>query len=290
MFSCFLHADSTHQFSLSLNHSHIKYVDGKATFQSISGSGYFKPIQQSAALPYSRTAFYTRTGSFSVSAAQQEWEDMLIIMGGRIFISGDINYYSVSTFLAEHDLPVWGSLRYQYTDEMRYNFADGSVFISPSDSIKQATLGWYLQDTLSIYGVYEKYQQNNYGAGVIKLFNLAEFGFLETQVQISQTDKKEKAPDIQGNVVRNLDVSSEQERAGYVAITYFPFVQTALKLSYQRIEHLNLDLKTNYFSAGIEQYLFDDIRLGFNYTHTDTHFIQTFGDNESYSLSLMFEF
>jgi len=290
LLSCHLQADASHQFSLSLNHSHIEFIDGSAAFQSISGSAYFKPVEKSAALPYSRTTFYTRTGSFSVAAAQQEWEDMLVVIGPSVFNSGDIRYYSAGTFLAKSDLPVWGSLRYQYIDEMRYNFADGSHFNSPSESVKHATLGWYIQDTLSLYAFYSKQEPNNYGAGVIKLFNLSEFGFLETQLQISQTDKKEKIPDTQSNVVRNLDVSSEQERAGYFAITYFPFVQTALKLSYQRIEHLNLGLETNYFSTGIEQYLFDDIRLGLNYTHTDTHFIQSFGDSETYNLSLSFDF
>jgi hypothetical protein len=290
LLSCHLQADASHQFSLSLSHSNIEYLDGNATYRSISGSAYFKPVEKSAALPYSRTAFYTRTGSFSISAAQQEWEDMLIVIGPSVFKSGDIRYYSTSTFLAKSDLPVWGSLRYQYLDEMRYNFADGSHFNSPSESIKQATLGGYIQDTLSLYAFYSKQEPNNYGAGIIKLFNLSEFGFLEAQLQLSQTDKKDKIANIQANVVRNLDVSSDQERSGYVAITYFPFVQTALKMSYQRIEHMNLNLETNYFSTGIEQYLFDAIRLGLNYTHTDTHFIQSFGDSETYNLSLSFDF
>ena len=288
LFSAPLHAENTHHFTLGLSQQAIEYEVGESTYQSISGTAFFQPVQKSMALPYSRTAFYSRTGSFSLVTAQQEWKDMNVVMGGRIFRSGDTNYYSAGIFLAKKELPVWANLRYQYLDERRYNFADGSFFTSPSESIKQVTLGWYIQDTLSIQAIYVNQEQDLYGGSVTKLFNLGNFGFLELSAQLTQTKKQDRV-DLSTNTVRYIGVSSNRERFSTVSVAYFPFVETELWFSYQDVDHRSLGVKTKYLSTGIEHYIFDDVRLGFRYMHKDTDAVETYGNSNTYNVSLSFE-
>ena len=285
-------ANSEHQFSLNLSQGQVDYLEGDASYTRLNASVYFSPLKKSDALPYSRTAFYSRTGSVSISASKTKWDDMQAVIGAKLLETGEAKNYSISTFLAHSDIPVWARVEYLYIDHSTWYFSDESKFESETDSVKAIALGAYLLDDLSMHGLFAKQDDKTYGMGLSKLFKLSSYGFIETRLAWSITKRKneDEYVDIINNTVRNLNISAQPEKNRSIQLSYFPLPETRLSFSYQQIDYDKYDWNDRYYTYSLEHYLSDQINLTLSYTHKKTYFLDHFGEYNDYGLNLGFDF
>lgn len=289
-----VYADSSHQFEINIGSQITKLTasDGDAMFRYVSGTAYFNSVKKSASLPYSRSAFYNKTGSISFSASQSKWKELNTVVSGRVLDRSESKSYAVSTFLAHKDFPLWTSISYSYLDKAKRNFTNGTSDVSEGDSAKYLSLGAYLGNFFSVYGLYLKTEDNSYGVGISKLFNLSEFGFLESVIELSRTDSEDEGVDIQNNVVRNLGNSAINEKSGYFQLSYFPFPETEFGLAYRQVGFDLNHWKNHYYYGFVEQYLNENIAISINYTHKDAYrsYYGNLGNHDTYGLNLALNF
>lgn len=290
MLSAFTFAESSHQFSVNLSRDWVNYLQGDATFSNLNAIAYFTPVNKSEALPYSRTAFYSRVSSVSASIFTANWHDLNSVVAGRVLKKREFKNYSVNTFLAHKNLPIWTQLNYRYLDKDSWHFSDGTHSDSETTSVKEIALGIYLLDDFSIHGFFSKLDDNTYGIGLSKLFYIGNFGFIETNLSYAITDREKIETNIINNVVRNLDISARSEKNSYARISYYPIPQTRLSIAYQQIDYDQSDWKDSYSHASIQHYFTKMFYASLSYTHKETYFTDYFGNYNDIGLSLGFDF
>ena len=290
IFSSFSLANSTHQFSVNFSKNWIEYIEGDASSYYMNATAYFTPVKKSATLPYARTAFYSRTSSASVSANKTKWDDLSSVVGVRVLQKMETKNYSISTFLAHKDLPIWSQLRYRYLDNTSAYFSNDTKSVSDTDSIKDIALGVYLLDHLSINGFFSKQEDKTYGIGLSKLFNIGNFGFIETNLSYAITRRDKIETNITNNVVRNLDIEARSEKNRYLRISYYPIPQTRLSLAYQQIDYDQYDWKDSYSEASIQHYFTKMLHTTLSYTHKEAYFFDYLGEYNDIGLSLGIDF
>lgn len=284
-------AEPSHQFSVDLSSTDVDFdYGGEAISRNLGVTSYLNPVTKTGDLPYASTAFYSRTASISVNASKTKWGSLSTIVGGRILDSGRTKSYSISSFLAHKSLPVWGQLRYTHSDKTEWHFVDGSTSTVDSDSQKELALGAYVTDSLSMHTFFAKKEAKTYGLGLTKLFNLADFGFFETQLSLTRTKYDSVDVSIQNNVVRNLDIPARTEKTGSIQLSYFPVPETRISLGYTKVDLDKSNLKNHYYRVAIERYLTNNINISVNYSHIDAYDRDFFGSYETLGLNLGFEF
>lgn len=281
-------ADSSHQFSVNVGATQLDYEDqGEAKLYSLGGTAYFEAVKKSAALPYARTAFYSRVGSVSLSASKEKQKDLNRISAGRILESIDAKSYSAEVFLAKNNMPIWGLLNSRYLDESTYRFAGGLSPETDTDFIHSIAIGAFIGENLSVHGSYSKQEFATHGIGVSKLFNLEQYGFFETTINYSITESDTEIF-ISNNVVRNLD-NKPSSRNGAIRFSYFPIPQTELSIAYQEFDYDN-DIENRFYLVTLGHHFNNNIKVALNHTSKNAINIDNVGDYKATSLSLGYDF
>tara|TARA_R110002049_G_scaffold22390_10_gene80307 strand:+ start:82 stop:954 length:873 start_codon:yes stop_codon:yes gene_type:complete len=289
--SGFSFAELTHQFSLKLSTSDIEYDnDSEAKNNYAEATVFFIPLIKSASLPYSRSAFYSRTGSVSLSATKSSWEGLNAVIGGRVLKEAETKHYSFNTFLANKNIPVWAELNYQHLDQMDYYFSNGTDIEFKSDSVKAVYFGTYIGESLSIYGFYSKQKDKTYGAGLVKLFDLSSIGFLEAKIELSKTNRNYNDIRIVNDIDLDIPIFRMNERVGYFQLSYFPIPATSLSLAYRQVGFDSGHRKNHYYYADMNHYLTDALQLGIHYSHKDDLDWFSIGGYDVLGLNLGFDF
>lgn len=295
LFSGFSIADSTHQFSLTLDTSKAEYDHtGEARSHSFAATAYFNPINKSVFLPHSRNAFYSQTGSLSISTNRTDRDGLNAVIRGKVLKEANSKQYSINTFLAYKAIPVWTKLSYQYIDEINFYYSDGTEEdveseLKPDTAI---SLGAYIDDHLSFYLTYSKQENKTYGAGIVKLFDLSNFGFLEANIEFSKTDRQHTEILLRNNIeLRNSRLTMNEKNALF-KFSYFPIPTTGFTLAYQQIGFDRDHLKNHYYSVDITHYLTNTVHVGIHYSHKDDDSYDWYqgGNYNDIGLSLGFDF
>lgn len=288
-------ADSTHQFSVNLSSSDVEYDQmSEVNSHNLEATAYLVPVKKSDSLPYEKSAFYTRTGSISISTTRTKWKGLNSILGGRVLKKANSKQYSINTFLAYKNMPIWADISYQYLDVMNFSFSDGSEenFESEFKPVQAISLGAYLDNNLSFYASYSKQENETYGVGMVQLFNLSSFGFLEARIELSKTDRKHTEILLRKNIDFHIIRLTMDEKVGLFKFSYFPITTTSFNLAYQQIGFDVDHLKSHYYSAEINHYLTDTLQVGIHYNHKDDYTSNWYqsGDYDAISLNLGFDF
>lgn len=262
-------ADSSYQFSLGVYGANLDYdggSDGIANGEALGANvaAYLEPIKLTDAMPYNLTPFYSRTSGLFLNSSKSRVTDLNQIRGGRILKKADSHASSVGIRLANADLPVWVGLDYTRVGSSHYDFSDGSWFTTDPRYIKSATVGWFINHMLGMYGFYEDDEVDSYGVGTHYLHNLGSLGFVEVALQYTKIDSEFINLEVVNGTVRNANVNARNESVRVVSLNYFPTVKAELGLRYRKMDY-DYDSYGYSVTANASYYILSNLQLGMSY-------------------------
>jgi len=278
-------ADSSYQFSLGAHGADLDYDGGgDGEVLGLYAAAYLEPIKLNDAMPYSLTPFYSRVSGLFLNSSKSRVSDLNAIRGGRVLKKVDGHVSSVRMRLANAELPVWAALDYTRVGSSHYNFSDGSWATADRRYIKSATIGWFISESLGVYGFYEDDEDDSYGVGTHYLYNLGGLGFVEAGLQYTKIDT-EDADEIVNGTVRNANVGSTDESIRTVSLSYFPTVKAEIGLRYRKMDY-DHDTYGYSVAANISYYILPNLQLGMSYLDlSQDEFARRTGKMEYKSLS-----
>jgi hypothetical protein len=260
-------ADSSHQFSLGAYGSDLNY-DGGADGEGygLYAAAYLDPIKLTDAMPYNLTPFYTRTSGLFFNSSKSRVTDLNQVRGGQVLKKMDGHSSSVSVRLANADLPVWAALNYTRVGSSDYEFTNGSNFTIDHRYIKSATVGWFLNDNLGVYGFFEDDEFNRRGLGAHYLCHLGKVGFVEVGLQYTKVNSDSEILNLEvvNGTVRNANISMNNERSRVASLSYFPTVKAEIGLRYERMDY-DHDTYGYSITANASYYILPSLQLGISY-------------------------
>jgi len=266
LFSLTVSADSSYQFSLGAYGEDIDY-EGSAEGEELGlyAAAYLEPIKLNDSMPYSLIPFYTRTSGLFLNSSKSRVTDLFAIRGGQILRKADAHHSSIGMRLANAELPVWTALEYTRIGSSHYDYADGTSSTVDRRYITSATVGWFINETLGVYGFYEDDNDvDSYGVGTHYLYALGDLGFVEVGLQYTKIDIEEIGLEVVNGTVRNANVSTRNESIRAVSLSYFPTVKAEIGLRYRKMDS-DHGLYGYSVNANASYYILSNLQLGMSY-------------------------
>gem|GEM_PF-6304947 len=160
---------------------------------------------------------------------------------------------------------MWAALNYTRVGSSHYEFSNGTSWTVDRRYIKSATVGWYINDTLGLYGFYEDGELDSRGVGMHYLYGLGSLGFVEASLQYTKIDTEETRLEVVNSTVRNANVSSANERVRAVSLRYFPTVKAEIGLRSQKMDYEYGDSYAYSITDNASYYILSNLQLGISY-------------------------